>query len=162
MPLTLALPQERNEDLFRALFGKSRGVPRHLLPINPQITDELDRALRCFAARHTFAARRTSTFRSDDGEWLSLGEWFATQPNTVQHWYAFFAYRKGGEGDREVIAARLNNQVLLAHGEDNACTGLQQQIMDFCWKAGIEVTFDTRGKLWAVARAVCRKENRSF
>src|ERR1035437_8934062 len=66
MPLTLTLPQERSEDLFRALFGKSRGVPQHLLPIDPQIfsTDELDRSLRSFATRHT------STFRSDDGEWL--------------------------------------------------------------------------------------------
>jgi len=144
MPLRLPSVRESSEDLFRALFGARRGIPKKLMLTHRlTFTEEVDETLKHFASRHLGFSE------PEGGDWLALGGWRIVPPDPTEHWQGFLSYRG------EVIAVRLDDEILFS--KEISDTGQLPHFLDICEELGVKVLFAARSKLLAVESAVRAK-----
>src|ERR1035438_7408485 len=84
MPLMPIPIHENSEDLFRALFGTQRGVPKNLVLADPRTyDDEINEMILHFASRHL------GLYGHENDEWVARGVWMLTPPDLTERWRGF-------------------------------------------------------------------------
>jgi len=131
---------DTSEDLFRALFGGRRGIPKGLVLTDPRTYDkEVDEMI------HNFATRPLGAFGHESEDWVARGEWMG---GPFKDWQGFLSHQG------MLIAIRSDDEILFSKDLHVAPSQPLRHCLDICEETSVKIGFASLGKMLAVERAV--------